>query len=177
MSTVPHGQFGLYMAFDPCHLFNFSCWSTWYACFLEFRPLKASRSLFPALAFATHCDESSTHRRKEERIKRRILVHSWSACQYKGGGFKGKISGLWCRHLGGLLGPSPSPWGTPISARPGTDLIAYLIEDILLSVVKLVIWKNFWTPPNICVEFWGHPHPHGEPQHQQCQGLILEHIS
>ena len=24
-------------------------------------------------------------------------------------------------------------------------------------------------------EFWGHPHPHGEPQHQQGQGLILEH--
>ena len=23
-------------------------------------------------------------------------------------------------------------------------------------------------------EFWGHPHPHGEPQHQQGQGLILE---
>ena len=22
-------------------------------------------------------------------------------------------------------------------------------------------------------ELWGHPHPHGEPQHQQCQGLLL----
>jgi len=29
--------------------------------------------------------------------------------------------------------------GTPISARPGTDLIAYFIEDILLGIVKLVI--------------------------------------
>ena len=23
-------------------------------------------------------------------------------------------------------------------------------------------------------ELWGHPHPHGGPQHQQGQGLILE---
>ena len=27
------------------------------------------------------------------------------------------------------------------------------------------------------LEFQGHPHPHGGPQHQQGQGLILEHIS
>ena len=26
-------------------------------------------------------------------------------------------------------------------------------------------------------EFWGHPHPHGEPQHLGGQGLILEHIT
>ena len=26
-------------------------------------------------------------------------------------------------------------------------------------------------------EFWSHPGPHGGPQHQQSQGLILEHIS
>ena len=26
-------------------------------------------------------------------------------------------------------------------------------------------------------EFQGHPHPHGGPQHQQGQGLILEHTS
>ena len=26
-------------------------------------------------------------------------------------------------------------------------------------------------------EFWDHPHPHGGTQHQQGQGLILEHIS
>ena len=26
-------------------------------------------------------------------------------------------------------------------------------------------------------EIWGHPHPHGEPQHQQGQGLILGQIS
>ena len=26
-------------------------------------------------------------------------------------------------------------------------------------------------------EFWGHPHRHGGPQHQQGQGLILEHTS
>ena len=26
-------------------------------------------------------------------------------------------------------------------------------------------------------EFWGHPCPHGEPQHLGSQGLILEHIS
>ena len=25
-------------------------------------------------------------------------------------------------------------------------------------------------------ELWGHPHPHGGPQHQQGQELILEHI-
>ena len=27
------------------------------------------------------------------------------------------------------------------------------------------------------MEFWGHPHPHGEPQHQQGQGLNSEHNS
>ena len=77
------------------------------------------------------------------------------------------------RHLCGVLGPSPSPWGTPSSARPRTDLRAYFIEDILLGIVKLVIWKIFWTPPSIWVESWGRPHPHGEPQHQQCHRLIL----
>ena len=25
-------------------------------------------------------------------------------------------------------------------------------------------------PPDIRVELWGHPQPHGEPQHQQGQG-------
>ena len=27
------------------------------------------------------------------------------------------------------------------------------------------------------LELQGHPHPHGGPQHQQGQGLILEHVS
>ena len=31
-----------------------------------------------------------------------------------------------------------------------------------------------WT---LWLEFWSHPRLHGEPQHQQGQGLILEHIS
>ena len=31
-----------------------------------------------------------------------------------------------------------------------------------------------WT---LWLEFWGHPRIHGDPQHQQHQGLILEHNS
>ena len=31
---------------------------------------------------------------------------------------------------------SPSPWGTPTSARPGTDFRAYLIEETLLGISK-----------------------------------------
>ena len=27
------------------------------------------------------------------------------------------------------------------------------------------------------LEFWGHPYPHGGPQHQQGQGLIFQHTS
>ena len=34
---------------------------------------------------------------------------------------------------------------------------------------------GFWIR-TLGPEFWGHPQPHGEPQHQQGQGLILEHI-
>ena len=36
-------------------------------------------------------------------------------------------------HLGGVL------WGTPASAKPGTEFIAYFTEMILFSIVKLVI--------------------------------------
>ena len=32
------------------------------------------------------------------------------------------------------------PWWTPTSARPGTVFSAYFIEDILVGIVKLVIW-------------------------------------
>ena len=50
------------------------------------------------------------------------------------------------RHLGGVLGPSPSTWRTPTSARAGTDFREYFIEDILLEIVKLGILNFFWTP-------------------------------
>ena len=43
------------------------------------------------------------------------------------------------RHLGWVLGPSPSPWRTPKSARPGTDFRAYFIKQLLLGLVKLGI--------------------------------------
>ena len=33
---------------------------------------------------------------------------------------------------------SPSPWGTPASARPGTHLGTYFIEEILMGIVKIV---------------------------------------
>ena len=78
-------------------------------------------------------------------------------------------------HLGGVLGPST--WGTPTSARPGTDFSAHFMKEKLLGIVRLVIWNFFHTPPTIWVEFWGHPHPHGGPQHQQGQGLIFQHTS
>ena len=48
-------------------------------------------------------------------------------------------------------------------------------QNPMLTVVKLVIWNFFPTPPHIWVEFWGHPQPHGGPQHQQGQELIFEH--
>ena len=77
---------------------------------------------------------------------------------------------------GGGLGPSPSPWGTPTSARPGTDFRAHFIEQLLL--VKNLSFETFSRPPpTIWMEFWGHPHPHGVPQHQQGQGVIFQHTS
>ena len=61
------------------------------------------------------------------------------------------------RHLGGVLGPSPSPWRTPTSARPGTDLRAYFIEQLLMGRGKLVTWNFFLTSPDIWVGSLGHP--------------------
>ena len=115
----------------------------------------------------------------------------WARRGRPGQGWYGWISTFWCHRkppyaehwISGLpkqimptlvKGPSPSPWTL---ARPGTDFREYFIEEILLSIVKLVIWKFLLTPPDIWVELWGHPHCHGEPQHQKGQGLILEHIS
>ena len=48
-------------------------------------------------------------------------------------------------HLGGVLGPSSSPCGTPTSGRPGTDFGANFIEKILLGIVKRFIWIFFLT--------------------------------
>ena len=48
-------------------------------------------------------------------------------------------------HLGGVLGPSPSPWWTPTAARPGTDFRAYFIKQKLLGIVRLVIQNFFLT--------------------------------
>ena len=42
-------------------------------------------------------------------------------------------------------GPSPSPWGTPASGRPGTDFRTHFIEGKLLVISKLVIWNFFQT--------------------------------
>ena len=36
---------------------------------------------------------------------------------------------------------------------------------------------KFFVDPLIWVKLWDHTHPHGGPQHQQGQGLILEHTS
>ena len=36
--------------------------------------------------------------------------------------------------------------------------------------------EDFWIK-TLGPELWGKPHPHGGPQHQQGQGLILEHTS
>ena len=44
-------------------------------------------------------------------------------------------------------GPSPTPWGTLTSARPGTDFRAYFTDQLLLGIVKLVIWNFFLTSP------------------------------
>ena len=68
------------------------------------------------------------------------------------------------RHLGEVLEPSPTPWGTPTSARPGSDFKVYFIKDIFLGIVKLVILNFFVTPPDIWVSFWSHPQPHGDFQ-------------
>ena len=41
---------------------------------------------------------------------------------------------------------------------------------------KISHLKLFPDPPYIRVELWGHPQPHGGPQHQQGQRLISEHF-
>ena len=43
------------------------------------------------------------------------------------------------RHLGGVLGPFPTAWRTPTSARPRNDFRAYFIKQKLLGIVRLVI--------------------------------------
>ena len=73
-------------------------------------------------------------------------------------------------------GPSSSPWGSPTSARPGTDFRACFIKNTLLGIIKLVIWNFFLTLPDIWVRFWSHPQPHGELQHQQGQEVILKYF-
>ena len=80
------------------------------------------------------------------------------------------------RDLSEVLEPSPTPWGTPTSARPGSDFKVYFMKDIFLGIVKLVILNFFVTPPDIWVSFWSHPQPHGELQNQPGQELILEPI-
>ena len=90
------------------------------------------------------------------------------ADQHGGGTFL--IPTLWPQ----FWGPSSSPWGSPTSARPGTDFRACFIKNTLLGIIKLVIWNFFLTLPDIWVRFWSHPQPHGEPQHQQGQELTLE---
>ena len=38
----------------------------------------------------------------------------------------------------GVTGQSPTPWGTPYSAKPGTDFRAYFIKKILEGMVELL---------------------------------------
>ena len=52
-----------------------------------------------------------------------------------------------------VLGPSSTPWGTPTSARPGTDFRAYFIEKILLSISKVGHLNLFLTPIDSLVQF------------------------
>ena len=44
-------------------------------------------------------------------------------------------------NAGGALGPSPSPWGTPTSARPGTGFGQFFIEEKLSGISKRVPLK------------------------------------
>ena len=81
---------------------------------------------------------------------------------------------FWSGPWGLGSGPSSSPWGTPTSARPGTDFRACIIEEVLLGIVKSIIWNFFWTPQTSWLS--SRAHPHGRLQHQQGQELILELI-
>ena len=84
-------------------------------------------------------------------------------------------------------------WG----AKRCVNIVKNLDRKALLSLSATAILAFKWTithhtPSVFCPdrrgnrrfliqtlgpEFWGHPHPHGEPQQQQGQKLILEHIS
>ena len=51
------------------------------------------------------------------------------------------------RHLGGVLGPSPSPWGTSASVRQGTDFRAYVFHkrDILMHFENMQQSLRFYS--------------------------------
>ena len=94
-----------------------------------------------ALALALCNNESSLQKGGDLKI----LVHScinlvlWQGTNFSLRHGYGQTKLFPSRHLVGVLGPSPSPWGTSTSARPGTDLRAFFIEDILLGIAGLVI--------------------------------------
>ena len=50
------------------------------------------------------------------------------------------------------------------------DLILSVFNAYQRGMCRFLIWT-------LGPELRGHPHPHGGPQHQQCQGLIIEHTS
>ena len=62
-------------------------------------------------------------------------------------------------HLGGVLGPSPTPWGTPTSARPGTDIRVYFIEEIV-GHVEISHLKLF--PDPFRISGWSYPEQAGK---------------
>ena len=99
-----------------------------------------------------------------------VTLSVFHADQHGGGTFL--IPTLWPQ----IWGPSSSPWGSPTSARPGTDFRACFTKNTLLGIIKLGIWNFFLTLPDIWVRFWSHPQSHGELQHQQGQEVILKHI-
>ena len=159
---------------DLCQCFNFSRWSTWYRSFSGFQPLRAKGGLErPDLAMTLCSGELSQHKGFLFPYSCLFLHKAVAGNMYRSNCYYFWTSGS----LGWILGSSPSPWRSPTSARPGTDFRAYFMEEALLGIVKLVIWNFFLTSPDIWVGSWGHPHPHGGPQHQQGQGLILEHVS
>ena len=65
-------------------------------------------------------------------------------------------------------------------SRPTTAILAFTwtithpTPSVLHADQRGVRPFLIWT---LGLEFLGHPRPHREPQHQQGQGLILEHIS
>ena len=63
---------------------------------------------------------------------------------------------------------------TPHTKHPFRRLFEHQIPSVFHADQCGGCTFLIWT---LWLEFWHHPRPHGDPQHQQSQGLILELIS